>query len=176
MIFSLFSNNAGAKMSTINAHQFSFQTIDGETINLSDYKGKVILVVNTASSCGLTPQYRGLQELHQEYGDQGLVILGIPSRDFGNQEFAEEKKVKKFTSEKFKVTFQLTEICKVKGVNAHPFYKWAKKQAGFFAAPKWNFHKYLIDKNGNLASWFSSTTAPKSTKIVKNIEKELAKP
>lgn len=176
MIFSIFSSSAGAQMSSLNAHQFSFQTIDGKTINLSDYKGKVILVVNTASSCGFTPQYKDLQQLHQEYGDKGLVVLGIPSRDFGAQEFAEEEKVKKFTSEKFDVTFQLTEICKVKGGDAHPFYKWAKNQTGFFAAPKWNFHKYLIDKNGNLVAWFASTTSPKSAKIVENIEKELKKP
>lgn len=157
-----------------NAHNFSFKTIEGTEIKMSDMKGNAILVVNTASKCGFTGQYAGLQRLHKKYGDKGLVVIGVPSGDFAGQEFAEEKDVKNFTEEKFDITFTLTEIAHVKGKDAHPFYKWANNQAGFLGGPKWNFHKYLIDKQGNFVSAFGSATKPESTKIIEAIEQELA--
>lgn len=156
-----------------NAHQFSFQSIDGDDMPLSGYKGRIILVVNTASQCGLTGQYKALQEIHNTYKDKGLIVLGVPSADFGGQEFAMEEKVKSFTEEKFNVTFPLTSISKVKGGEAHPFYVWAKNEAGLFGAPKWNFHKYLIDHNGDFIMGFASTTSPTATKVKKAIENAL---
>lgn len=160
-------------MTISNAHQFSFALIDGKSINLSDLKGKVILIVNTASKCGFTNQYHDLQALHKKYKDKGLFIIGVPSRDFANQEFSQLSQVKKFTDQKFHITFPLTTISKVKGKDAHPFYLWANEKSGFIGSPKWNFHKYLIDKNGNFSAWFSSTTKPTSQKVVTKIEELL---
>jgi len=167
------SFSLAANMTVSNAHQFSFTSIDGQLINLSDLKGKVVLVVNTASKCGFTPQYNGLQELHEKYKDRGLVIIGVPSSDFANQEFSQISQVKEFTDKEFHVTFPLTEIEKVKGKEAHPFYLWANSKSGFIGSPKWNFHKYLIDKNGNFTAWFSSPTKPNSPKIINKIEELL---
>lgn len=162
-----------ANMTIQNSHQFSFNNIDGNQINLSDLKDKVVLIVNTASKCGFTPQYKGLQELYEKYKDRGLVIIGVPSADFANQEFSQISQVKEFVDEKFQITFPITSITKVKGNDAHPFYLWANKKAGFIGSPQWNFHKYLIDKNGNFAAWFSSATKPGSQKIINKIEELL---
>lgn len=160
-------------MSKPNAHQFEFTTIDGEPLKLSELKGKAVLVVNTASQCGFTPQYAGLQKLHERYAEKGLVVIGVPSDNFGGQEFDQEIEVKNFTKEKFQATFPLTTISDVKGENAHPFYKWANKEAGFLGSPKWNFHKYLIGKDGSLKQWFASTTSPESKKLITAIEDEI---
>jgi glutathione peroxidase len=168
IIFNSF--NLKANMTIPNAHQFSFKSINGESINLLDFKDKVILIVNTASKCGLTPQYNGLQELYEKYKDKGLVIIAIPSANFANQEFSQISQIKEFTNKKFNITFPITTIENVKGQEAHPFYLWANDKAGFMGSPKWNFHKYLINKDGNFASWFSSTTKPNSKKIIKKIE------
>jgi glutathione peroxidase len=111
--------------------------------------------------------------LHEKYKSRGLVIIGVPSNDFGNQEFSELQQVKDFVHKEFHVTFPLTQVSKVKGENAHPFYLWANNEAGFFASPKWNFHKYLIDKNGNFITWFSSATDPQSKEVIAAIEKNL---
>lgn len=162
-------------MSYPSAHRFSFQTIAGEPMALGDYKGKVLLVVNTASQCGFTPQYEGLQKLHETYGEKGLVVLGVPSDNFGGQEFDNEAEVADFTSKKFQVTFPLTAITDVSGKEAHPFYQWARDEAGFIGAPKWNFHKYLIGKDGRFVTWFSSMTSPTADKVITAIESELAK-
>lgn len=162
-------------MSVPNAHRFEFQTIEGETIQLRDLKGKAILVVNTASQCGFTPQYADLQKLHESYKEKGLEIIGVPSDNFGGQEFDHNNEVKNFTQKKFETTFPLTVISNVKGKNAHPFYQWANQEAGFLGSPKWNFHKYLIGKDGNLKEWFASSTSPQSKKIIKAIEAELAR-
>jgi len=158
-----------------NAHSFSFKMMDDKELKLSEYKDKVVLVVNTASQCGLTGQYTDLQSLHQNFGDKGLVVLGVPSPDFGGQEFATNEAVCEFTESKYNVTFPLTQINHVKGDAAHPFYKWANKKAGFLGSPKWNFHKYLIAKDGSFVDHFASTTKPASTKVIAAIEKELGK-
>jgi glutathione peroxidase len=178
IIFSLFlffytSRESLANTSAKNAYQFSFQGIDGKRIDFSDYLGKLILVVNTASKCGFTPQYKGLQSLYEKYKSRGLIIIGAPSNDFGNQEFDELQQVKDFTNKEFHITFLLTKITKVKGENAHPFYLWVNNEAGFLGSPKWNFHKYLIDKNGNFITWFSSVTDPQSKEVIQAIEKNL---
>jgi len=178
IFFSLFlffclDQESFANISAKNAYQFSFNGIDGKKIDLSDYRDKLILVVNTASKCGFTPQYKSLQSLYEKYKSRGLVIIGVPSNDFGNQEFGELQQVKDFVHKEFHVTFLLTQVSKVKGENAHPFYLWANNEAGFFASPKWNFHKYLIDKNGNFITWFSSATDPQSKEVITAIEKNL---
>ncbi|MBU6139980.1 MAG: glutathione peroxidase [Proteobacteria bacterium] len=169
-LLAFFSYGAKAQTSQKNAYQFSFSSVEGEVLNLSDYRGKVVLVVNTASKCGLTPQYKSLQQLYEKYRERGLVVIGVPSNDFGNQELSSEMKVKDFTQKEFKISFPLTSISKVSGEKAHPFYSWANNQAGFLGSPKWNFHKYLIDKNGNFVAWFSSSTDPMSEKITQKIE------
>jgi glutathione peroxidase len=167
------SLSMASNMTASNSYQFSFTSIDDKEINLSDLKGKVILVVNTASKCGFTPQYEGLQDLYKKYKDKGLIIIGVPSADFANQEFSQASQVKEFTEKEFNITFPITTIQKVKGRQAHPFYLWANSNAGFIGSPKWNFHKYLIDKNGNLTAWFSSATKPNSKKITNKIEELL---
>jgi glutathione peroxidase len=162
-----------SQMSVPAAYQFSFMNIDGDEIYLSDYKGQPILIVNTASHCGFTPQYAGLQQLHEEYKDKGLVVIGVPSADFAGQEFDTEDEVKQFTEQTFSVDFLLTLITPVKGSDAHPFYKWAASEAGFLGAPKWNFHKYLIGRDGTLAGSFGSPTDPLSDKMISAIEAQL---
>lgn len=176
LLFSiLFSAQAFGQTSQRNAYQFSFNGVDGRSINLSDFRGKVIFVVNTASKCGFTPQYKSLEELHKKYQKDGLVVIGVPSNDFGSQELANENQVKDFTKKEFGITFTLTSITKLSGPEAHPFYLWANQQAGFAGSPKWNFHKFLIDKNGNFVDWFSSPTDPMSEKVASKIESLLAR-
>jgi glutathione peroxidase len=154
-----------------NAHDFTFQSIEGKELPLSTYKGKAVLIVNTASKCGFTKQYDDLQSLWEKYEDDGLVVLGVPSNDFGAQEPGIEEDIQNFCEVNFNVNFPMTEKEVVSGKNAHPFYQWAKKQKGFTTAPKWNFHKYLIDQDGNLVDWFATPTKPMSSKVQKAVEK-----
>ncbi|MBY6195886.1 glutathione peroxidase [Vibrio hangzhouensis] len=158
-----------------NAHDFNFDTIAGDALSLADYKGKVVLVVNTASECGFTPQYKQLQTLWETYRDQGLVIVGVPCNDFGGQEKASNASINSFCELNFGVTFPLAAKTKVKGKGQHPFYSWAGQQVGFLGKPRWNFHKFLVNKDGKLVDWFSSTTKPDARKLVRAIERELAK-
>ena len=158
-----------------NVYQFNFKSIDGKEINLSDFKGKPIFIVNTASLCGFTNQYRDIESLHQKYKKDGLIIIGIPSNDFGNQELSSNKKVKEFCNVNFNISFSLTEITNIKGESGHPFFKWIKKEAGFLAFPKWNFYKYLINNEGLLVKWYASTTRPSSTKVTTEIDKIILK-
>jgi glutathione peroxidase len=167
------SSGANAQQTDMNAYSFSFKSIDGQEMPLSDFKGKVILVVNTASQCGFTSQYAGLEELWDKYKDKGLVVLGVPSNDFGNQEPGSESEIRDFCTKKFDVSFPMTEKYSVKGSEAHPFYKWANEQTSLLGTPKWNFHKYLIGKDGKLIDWFSSVTTPTSEKIISAVEKAL---
>jgi len=152
------------------AHDFTFTSITGEPLALQSFEGKLVLVVNTASQCGFTGQYEGLQKLWETYMDQGLVILGVPSNDFGAQEPGSHETIKDFCELNYGVTFPLSEKTTVKGKNAHAFYAWARQEKGMLAAPKWNFHKYLIDKNGTLVDWFATPTKPLSKKITTRIE------
>ena len=158
-----------------NAYSYSFKDINEEdVINLSDYKGKTLVVVNTASLCGFTYQYDGLQKLYDDYKDQGLVVLGVPSNDFGNQESGTNSEVKEFCESTFSITFPLTEKNVVKGNDAHPFFKWSKKELGFIGGvPRWNFHKIIIDKDGNAIAGFTALTRPSSKKFISEIEKAL---
>lgn len=159
----------------MSAHEFEFKTIDGESFTLARYAGKSILVVNTASECGLTPQYRGLQSLWERYHDRGLVVLGVPSNDFGGQEPGTEAEIKSFCATNYRVGFPMTAKNSVVGKNAHPFYRWAVEQAGAASAPKWNFHKYLIDAKGDLVATFDLRVAPDDKTLVAEIEAHLAK-
>ncbi len=142
------------------AYDFSFKSIDGEALPLSGFKGKAVLVVNVASACGLTPQYAGLEELWTEKGGKGLVVLGVPANDFGAQEPGTEGEIKTFCETRFGVDFPMTAKEHVIGAEAHPFYKWIAGELGEDAAPKWNFHKYLIGKDGSIAGTFGSRTEP----------------
>ena len=150
-------------------YDFSIKNIAGETIDFKDYKNKVILVVNTASYCGFTKQYDGLQTLWEKYKSKGLIVLGVPSDSF-NQEKKTNKDVKEFCEVNFDISFPLTEIIEVKGEKAHPIYKWAKKNYGSSAIPKWNFHKILINKEGKVQNTYSSLTKPMSNKIISEID------
>ena len=150
-------------------YDFSIESITGETIDFKDYKNKVILIVNTASYCGFTKQYDELQKLWDLYKEKGLVVLGVPSNSF-NQEKNNNADVKKFCEVNFNINFPLTTITEVKGINAHEIFKWAKKNYGKSAVPKWNFHKILINKEGKIQDTFASMTKPMSKKIMKAID------
>ena len=154
------------------ATEFSFNGVQGNAINLSDYKDNVIVVVNVASRCGFTYQYEGLQALWCEYKDKGLVIVGVPSNNF-RQEPGTNKEIKDFCETTFGINFPITEKVSVTGDDAHSFFAWAKKNYGSGAVPKWNFHKIIIGKNGKVAETFSSITKPTSKKFISVIEKEI---
>jgi glutathione peroxidase len=155
------------------AHNFPFKYLDGTKLDLASFKGKVILIVNTASKCGFTPQYADLEKIYQQYKNNGLVIIGVPSNDFGGQEPGTAKEVTTFCQLNYGVTLPMTQKESVSGEQAHPFYRWAKETLGVGAAPKWNFHKYLIDRRGMLIDYFYSTTSPQSDRFKKAIEKAL---
>ena len=150
-------------------YDFKINSISGDIIDFNDFKGKPVLVVNTASYCGFTKQYDDMQELWERYKDKGLIVLGIPSNSF-NQEKKVNSEVKKFCEVNFNINFPLTEITDVKGDNAHEIYKWAKENYGKSAVPKWNFYKILINKEGIIEDTYASLTNPTSKKITKKIE------
>ena len=153
-------------------YEFTINSITGEVINFADYKNKPILLVNVASYCGFTNQYNDLQKLWEKYQKRNVIVIGVPSKSF-NQEKNTNEEVKNFCKINFNIDFPLTEIHDVKGNNAHEIYKWAIKNYGKSAIPKWNFHKILIDKNGKVADTFVSFTNPMSNKIISAIEKIL---
>lgn len=158
---------------TKTAHDFSFKSIDGADLSLSDYAGKTVLVVNTASQCSFTAQYAGLESLHEQYGPKGLVVLGVPSNDFGGQEPGTEGEIATFCETSFGVKFPMTAKAVVLGDDAHPFYKWARDQLGEGLAPKWNFHKYLFGKDGKLLTAVGSAVEPTSDEARAAIEAAL---
>ncbi len=162
-----FKNFASANYDKV-FYDLQINSISGELIDFKEYKNKAVLVVNTASYCGFTKQYEGLQKLWEEYESKGLIVLGIPSDSF-NQEKKSNEDVKKFCEVNFNINFPMTEITDVKGENAHEIFKWAKKNHGKSAIPKWNFHKILINKEGKVEDTFSSLTKPMSQKIISKI-------
>ena len=166
----LFMTNSDASEKVF--HDFTIESISGETINFSDYKSKVVLLVNTASKCGFTPQYSGLQKIYERYKDDGLVVLGVPTNDF-NQEFSKDSDVKEFCEIRFGVEFPMSSIQPIRGENAHPVYKWIKSNVSVIGQPRWNFHKYLIGKDGKIINWFSSMTSPTSEGLINQIETAL---
>ena len=144
--------------------------INNETINLSEFKGKTILLVNVASKCGFTEQYTGLQRLYDNYKDKEFLVIAVPSNQFGGQEPGSNKEIKDFCETNFNITFPITDKVDVKGKNAHLLYKWAKENYGNSTVPKWNFHKILINKEGKIQDTFNSFITPLSDKITKQIE------
>ena len=156
----------------VTVYDFSLKTLSGEGLALADLRGRPLLIVNTASQCGFTPQYAGLQALQTQWGGQanGLVIIGVPSNDFGNQEPGEAAAIGAFCEANYGVTFTMAEKTHVKGPDAHPLFQWLGEQAGFLGKPRWNFYKYLTKRDGTLAAWFSSKTVPASSKLQRAIE------
>ena len=157
----------------MSAHDFAFAAIDGGPLPLSDFRGKALLVVNTASECGFTPQYAGLQRLWETYRDRGLVVLGVPSNQFGGQEPGDEAAIQAFCARNYGVDFPLTAKQSVIGPDAHPFYRWIGSEAGEDALPRWNFHKYLVDPEGNLIGAWPSRVTPLAPELVAAVEKAL---
>ena len=153
------------------AYDFNFKGLDGDQINLKDYEDKVIIVVNVASRCGYTPQYSDLQKLWSDNKDD-LVVIGVPTNNF-KQEPKNNADIKKFCESNFGITFPMSEKVDVIGSNAHPFFKWAKKNYGISAIPKWNFHKIIIVKDGKVKDTFASFTKPNSKKFLNVINKEI---
>ena len=167
-----FSNKATAKYNKL-IYDFEITSINGEKINFSKYKDKVILLVNVASKCGFTKQYKDLQELWKRYKSKGLVVIGFPSNQFGSQEPGNDKDIKKFCEVNYNIDFPIVSKTEVKGENAHEIYKWALINHGKSTVPKWNFHKILINSEGKVESTYLSFVKPMSKKIVYKIEKLL---
>ena len=166
---SLFQNNVLSDGNKL-AFDFKFNDLNGASLNLSEYKGKVIVVINVASQCGFTNQYEDMQKIWEKYQARGIVMLGVPSNDFGKQEPGSNEDIKNFCEAKFGISFPMTEKVSVKGADAHPFYIWAEKNHGKSAVPKWNFHKIIINKEGKIEKTFSSMTNPSSKKFIEVIE------
>jgi len=167
-----FFNSVNAKYDKI-FFDFEINDINEKTFALEQFKDKTILLVNVASNCGFTKQYSELQELYDEYNDKGLVVLGVPSNQFGGQEPGSNNEIKDFCETNFNITFPMTAKIDVKGENAHPIYLWAKENHGNSAVPKWNFHKILINKDGKIEETYSSFTKPMSKKLINKIEEIL---
>ncbi len=155
-------------------HDFSATAIDGQEVDLSSYDGTVVLVVNTASKCGFTPQYQGLQELYDTYGERGFTVLGFPCDQFGNQEPGAEDEIASFCERNYGVSFPMFSKIDVNGGDAHPLYQWLKDEQGGLLGGgiKWNFTKFLVGRDGQVIDRFAPTTKPE--KLTKDIEKALA--
>jgi glutathione peroxidase len=154
-------------------YDFTLTGNDGKPMALSQFKGKAVLLVNTASECGFTPQYDELEKLWEAKKDQGLVIIGVPSNDFGGQEPGSNQEIATFCKNNYGVTFPLADKSVVSGADVIPVYKWTGEQAGMLGRPKWNFHKYLFGKDGKFIDWYSTATKPMSGKITGAIEAAL---
>ena len=170
-MFSFFNKTMSDNSKTL--FDFKINSINGGELDLSSFKGKTILLVNVASKCGFTNQYDDLQNLYDNFKDKGLIVIGIPTNQFGGQEPGSEKEIKNFCETNFNITFPMTSKYEVKGANAHPIYIWAKDTFGKSTVPKWNFHKILINKNGKIEDTFASFTGPLSNNVVKKIEQIL---
>ena len=157
-----------------DAYRFEFVALDGGTLPLAAWRGRPVLVVNTASYCGYTPQYRDLEELWRRYREQGLVVLGVPSNDFGQQEPGTAAEIRQFCESSYQVDFPLTEKVRVIGSAAHPFYRWIAATLGEAGTPRWNFHKYLIGPDGQLAGAWPTPVRPLDAAITGEIESALA--
>ena len=159
-------------MSHLTAYAFTFAALDGGDVRLADFAGKPILVINTASQCGFTPQYAGLQQLWTRFHDRGMMMIAVPSNDFGGQEPGGATEIKQTANHVYGVTFPIAEKAVVKGAGAHPFYKWAASERPH-DLPRWNFHKYLIGRDGRIAAVFATETEPTDPRVIAAIEKEL---
>ena len=173
MIF--FSENSSKADYKRLAYDFKFINIDGSQLHLNIFKNKVIVVINVASQCGFTKQYEDMQKIWDKYQSKGVIMIGVPSNEFGQQEPGTNEQIKNFCESKFGITFPITEKISVKGKNAHPFYMWAKENYGKSAIPKWNFHKIIINKSGKIENTFTSFTKPSSKKFISVLEKTISK-
>ena len=162
----------GVEMNSENSNALghSFPDIEGGELALSDFEGRPVLVVNTASMCGFTKQYAGLQTIHERYSEQGFAVIGIPSQDFGGQEYDSAEETKNFCEVNFGISFPMSTKQIVKGANAHPFYLDAIEALGESAEPKWNFHKILVDRNGAYVKAYPSDIAPEDPALLADIE------
>lgn len=160
-------------MAETSVHSFTMKTIDGQTKNLADYKGKTLLIVNVASRCGFTPQYKGLEEIYQKYKAQGFEVLGFPANNFMGQEPGTDQEIKEFCSLKFRVTFPMFSKISVKGKNIDPLYKYLTSEAGHNGDIQWNFNKFLVGPDGLVVARYGSSTDPTSPKLTEEIEKAL---
>ncbi len=154
----------------MSAHAFTFDSIDHGSLSMGTFQGHPVLLVNTASECGYTPQYASLQRLWERYRDRGLVVLGVPSNDFGAQEPGTETQIKAFCTRQYQVNFPMTAKQKVIEPDVHPLYRWIHEQLGEGGAPRWNFHKYLLDGEGNLADMWPSAVDPLDAEITEAVE------
>lgn len=154
-------------------YDFHLPALEGGDIDLSQWRGRPVLIVNTASECGFTPQYEGLQHLWRTMGalPDGLVILGVPSNDFGEQEPGDSAQIKQFCQRRYGVSFPLAARSHVRGPHAIPLFKWLAQEGGFFSRPRWNFYKYLIDRDGKLHRWFTPLTRPDSSRLLSEIQR-----
>ncbi len=175
--FGLFSNaESNAATAPKSVYEFTMKNIDGKDVKLKNYKGKVALVVNTASKCGNTPQYEGLQNLYNKYKDQNFVVLGFPANNFNGQEPGTEKEIKEFCTLKYNVTFPMFSKLSVKGADQHPLYAYLTSKETFSGNKgdvSWNFEKFLVDRNGKVIARFAPKTKPESPEIVAAIENAL---
>lgn len=155
------------------AYDFQLTRIDGAPLPLASFSGKPVLLVNTASQCGHTPQYAELQKLWDEFKSRGLIVLGVPCDDFGGQEPDTESGIAAFCERMFAITFPMTSKIHVRGAERHPLYTWLATQSSLLARPRWNFHKYLIGRDGQMADWFASMTRPTASRFRAAIERLL---
>ena len=165
--------NKGISENSNTLFDFKINSINGDELSLSDFKGQTLLLVNVASNCGFTKQYEDLQKLYDNYKDKGFVVLGVPSNQFGAQEPGKNSEIKDFCETNFNITFPMTSKYDVKGDNAHQIYLWAKETYGNSTIPKWNFHKILINKDGKIEETYLSFTNPLSKKIIRKLEQIL---
>lgn len=165
------ATNSGAGQSV---YDFKIKTMDGGEKSLADYRGQVILIVNTASHCGFTPQYTGLEKLYEKYKSQGFVILAFPANDFLGQEPGDDSTIKKFCELKYKTTFPLFSKISVKGPQIAPLYQYLTTASGFNGGITWNFNKFLIDRNGRVIARFGSKTTPMDSQVEAAVQKSLA--
>lgn len=156
-----------------SAHEFGFTTLQNEPFALQDLAGRPILLVNTASKCGFTPQYAGLEALWKLYGPRGLAVVGVPCNDFGGQEPGSAAEIAQFCQLNYGVSFPMMSKEHAIGPQAHPFFKWVVAEKGFLARPRWNFYKYLVGKDGSLLNYFMSGTKPEAARVKKAIERAL---
>jgi glutathione peroxidase len=164
--------HAQPAMTRVTAYAFTFAGLKGEDIRLADYAGKPILIVNTASLCGYTPQYAGLQQLWSRYRERGLMIIGVPSNDFGGQEPGGVSEISETAEKEYGVSFPMAAKVDVRGANPHPFYRWAATERPL-ETPRWNFHKYLIGRDGRIAAVFATNVEPMDARVANAVAKEL---
>ncbi|MBL8809131.1 MAG: glutathione peroxidase [Planctomycetaceae bacterium] len=162
-------------MAADSVHEFKMKSIDGKEVELSEYKGKVLLIVNVASQCGLTPQYEQLQALHEKYKDQGVVVIGVPCNQFGAQEPGTEAEIKQFCDSKYKVTFPMMSKVDVNGAKEDPLYKYLKSNSDKKDPISWNFEKFVVGKDGKVAARFAPRTKPDADEVITAIDSALKK-